>query len=141
MGEGGYSAFEQGVMGTISFMALYALYFDIFWWYLSHISLLWRRRKPNDVEKTKYMGQASRPSEGQKYQILRCKYFEISPQSPYVCHSSNLCPLNKPYHGHLKQLEFGCAKAYRRPKVAQKWPFLALLMVILKCEYLKKITH
>ena len=38
-------------MGTISFMALYALYFDIFWWYLSHISLLWRWRKPEDVEK------------------------------------------------------------------------------------------
>ena len=39
-------------MGTISFMALFALYFDIFWWYLSHISLLWRLRKPEDVEKT-----------------------------------------------------------------------------------------
>ena len=32
-------------------MALFALYFDIFWWYLSHISLLWRWRKPEDVEK------------------------------------------------------------------------------------------
>ena len=38
-------------MGTFSFMALYALYLDILWWYLSHISLLWRWGKPEDVEK------------------------------------------------------------------------------------------
>ena len=44
-------------MGTILFMALYALYLDIFWWYLSPL-LLCRWRKTEDVEK-KYFGLAT----------------------------------------------------------------------------------
>ena len=46
-----HSALKQGVMGTISCVALYALQFDFYWRYLSLISLLCQWRKPEQVEK------------------------------------------------------------------------------------------